>query len=173
MPLYAYQGKRPQLDPSVFVAPSAEVIGEVGAATDASIWYGCLLRGDIAKIEIGERTNVQDLTVVHVDHNQPTLIGSDVTIGHRAVIHACTIGSGCLIGMGAIILNGAEIGEGSLIGAGTLIPPRKKIPPGSMVLGVPGKVVRRLTPAEIEDQRKHAAGYVELARNFIAEGLRN
>lgn len=173
MPLYAYQGKRPQLDPSVFVAPSADVIGEVAAATDASIWYGCLLRGDIVKIEIGERTNVQDLTVVHVDHNQPTLIGSDVTIGHRAVIHACTIGSGCLIGMGAIILNGAEIGEGSLIGAGTLIPPRKKIPPGSMVLGVPGKVVRRLTPAEIEGQRKHAAGYVELARNFIAEGLRN
>jgi len=168
MPLYPYQGKEPDLDPSVFVAPSADVIGDVRAAAGASIWYGCLLRGDIARIEIGGRTNIQDLTVVHVDHDQPTIIGSDVTVGHRAVLHACTIADGCLIGMGAIILNGAEIGEGSLIGAGSLIPPGKKIPPGSVVLGVPGRVVRRLTPDEIFGQKKHAAGYVDLAKTFIA-----
>jgi carbonic anhydrase/acetyltransferase-like protein (isoleucine patch superfamily) len=171
VPLYSYGGRSPQLDPSVFVAPSADVIGEVVAAAEASIWYGCLLRGDIARIEIGERTNVQDLTVVHVDSGHPTIIGADVTIGHRAVIHACTIADGCLIGMGAVLLNGAEIGEGSLIGAGSLVPPRKKIPPGSMILGVPGRVVRRLTPAEIEGQRRHADGYVGLAKNFITEGL--
>ena len=168
MPLYPYQGKEPDLDPSVFVAPSADVIGDVRAAAGASIWYGCLLRGDIARIEIGGRTNIQDLTVVHVDHDQPTIIGSDVTVGHRAVLHACTIADGCLIGMGAIILNGAEIGEGSLIGAGSLVTPRKKIPPGSVVLGVPGRVVRRLTPDEIFGQKKHAAGYVDLAKTFIA-----
>ncbi|HDR06394.1 MAG TPA: gamma carbonic anhydrase family protein [Candidatus Coatesbacteria bacterium] len=171
MPLRPYQGKAPELDPTVFVAPSAELIGSVRLAVEASVWFGCLLRADIAPIEIGERTNIQDLTVIHVDTGQPTIIGADVTVGHRAILHACTIGDGCLVGMGAIILNGAEIGEGALIGAGALIPPRRKVPPGAMVLGAPGQVVRRLTPAEIEGHKRHAAGYVELAKSFIEEGL--
>lgn len=166
MALEAYQGLVPRVDPSAWVAAGALVIGAVTLAAEASIWPGCVLRGDIAPITIGERSNIQDLSVVHVDTDLPTEIGADVTVGHRAILHACTVGDGTLIGMGAIVLNGAVIGAGCLIAAGALVPPGKVIPDGSVVMGMPGKVVRRLSPEEIAGQREHAARYAVLARSY-------
>lgn len=135
---------RPRIDPSAFVAPSADVVGDVTLGRETSVWYGCVLRGDIAPIRVGEQTNIQDLTVVHVDVDSPTVIGSRVGIGHRAIIHGCTIEDGCLIGMGAIILSGARIGEGSLVAAGAVVTEGAEVPPGSLVIGVPGRVVRQV-----------------------------
>jgi len=132
----------PTLHPTAFVAPSAEVLGDVTVGEDASVWYQCVLRGDIAPITIGPRSNVQDLTLIHVDPDLPTIVGSDVGIGHRAIIHGCTIGDGCLIGMGAVLLSGVTIGEGSVVGAGSVVPEGVLIPAGQLVIGVPARVVR-------------------------------
>lgn len=167
MPFYQHNDNSPTDQGCLYVAPSADIIGDVELGPEVSVWHGCVLRADLAPIIVGANSNVQDLTVVHVDKDAPTIIGRDVTIGHRAVLHACRVGDGSLIGMGAIILDHAEIGEGCLIAAGSLIPPRKKIPAGSMVMGVPGKVVRKLSPEEIEGQRRHARGYIELARSYL------
>lgn len=171
MPLYNYNNLSPRIDDGAFVAPSADLIGDVRLAPGSSVWYSCALRADIAHIEVGENSNIQDLTVVHVDDGQPTVIGKNVTIGHRAVIHACTIGDGVLIGMGAIILNGAVIGDGALIAAGAVVSPGKVIPPGAVVMGVPGKVVKELTPKQREKQWQHAEIYVRLGRDYLAQGL--
>lgn len=135
---------RPRIDPTAFVAPSADVVGDVTLGREVSVWYGCVLRGDIAPIRVGERTNIQDLTVVHVDIDSPTVIGSRVGVGHRAIIHGCTIEDDCLIGMGAIVLSGARIGEGSLVAAGAVVTEGTEVPPGSLVIGVPGRVVRQV-----------------------------
>ena len=133
---------RPTIDATAFVARSADVIGDVTVGPEASIWYGCVLRGDIAPIVIGARTNIQDLTVVHVDRDTPTRIGEDVGVGHRAIIHGCVVEDRCLIGMGAIVLSHARIGAGSVIAAGALVTEGVEVPPGSLVVGVPGRVVR-------------------------------
>ena len=133
---------RPEVDPTAFVAPSADLVGDVWVGPEASVWYGCVLRGDIAPIRIGAWTNIQDLTVVHVDVDQPTLVGERVGIGHRAIIHGCTIEDDCLIGMGSIVLSGAVIGRGSLVAAGAVVTEGTRVPPGSLVVGVPGRVVR-------------------------------
>jgi carbonic anhydrase/acetyltransferase-like protein (isoleucine patch superfamily) len=135
---------RPSIDPTAFVAPSADVVGDVTIGAESSVWFGCVLRGDIAPITIGERTNLQDLTLVHVDADTPTVIGDSVGVGHRAIIHGCVVGDGCLIGMGAIVLSHAVIGEGSVIAAGALVTEGMIVPPKSLVVGMPGRVVREV-----------------------------
>jgi carbonic anhydrase/acetyltransferase-like protein (isoleucine patch superfamily) len=136
--------ERPSIHPTAYVAPSATVVGDVTLEADVSVWYGCMLRGDIAPITVGAETNIQDLTVVHVDQGRGTKIGPRVGIGHRAIIHGCDIEAECLIGMGAIVLTGAVIGGGSVIAAGALVPEGMRVPRGSLVVGVPGRVVRQV-----------------------------
>jgi carbonic anhydrase/acetyltransferase-like protein (isoleucine patch superfamily) len=167
MSLYEYQGIRPRLGKNVFVAPNASVIGDVTLGDDASVWFGVTIRGDLMPIKFGARTNVQDGCVVHVTGGQAaTTVGDDVTIGHLALIHGCTVGNGCLIGMGAILLDNCEIGDESIVAAGSLIAPRTKIPPRSMVMGRPGKVVRAITDQDLVWVRGSVQIYVDSARAF-------
>ncbi|NIZ19677.1 gamma carbonic anhydrase family protein [Entomospira culicis] len=161
--IYQLADKRPSLAEHSFIAPSADVIGDVRIAGDVSIWFNVTLRGDDNYIEIGEGSNVQDNTVVHVAHEFPTIIGKEVTIGHGAIIHGCTIEDHCLIAMGAIILNGATIGAGSIVAAGAMVGEGKVIPPNSLVAGVPAKVLTTITP---EQQARFAKG-VEIYKNNI------
>jgi carbonic anhydrase/acetyltransferase-like protein (isoleucine patch superfamily) len=162
---------RLRLDPSAFVAPGAVVVGDVTLARRASVWFNAVVRGDSAPISLGEASNLQDLCVVHVDEGQPALIGARVTIGHRAVIHGCVIEDECLIGMGSILLSGARIGEGSLIGAGALVREKQVVPPGSLVLGMPGKVVGEVTAAQRAGIRDSSAHYAALAESYLARGF--
>lgn len=138
---------RPEIHPTAFVAASADVVGDVTLGPEASVWYGCVLRGDIAPIRIGAGSNVQDLTVVHVDVDRPAVVGERVGIGHRAIIHGCTIEDGSLVGMGAILLSGAVIGRGSVVAAGAVVTEDTRVPPGSLVVGVPARVAR-----EVDDE---------------------
>jgi carbonic anhydrase/acetyltransferase-like protein (isoleucine patch superfamily) len=156
----------PNVHPAAFVAPGAVVIGDVTLAEESSVWFGTILRGDIHKIVVGPRSNVQDGAVVHLADDFGTFIGELVTVGHKAILHACTVGDEVLIGMGATILDGAEIGSRSIIGAGALVTGGKKIPPGSMVLGAPGKVVRQLTADEQAGIKVWAERYVILSRIY-------
>lgn len=155
--------KEPQIDPSAYVARGAILLGDVRLGPKSSVWHNCVLRGDINSIEIGEGSNVQDGTIVHLADNYGVKVGKYVTIGHAAMIHACTIGDGCLIGMQATILDGAEIGEGSIVGANSLVTNGTKIPPGSLVMGVPAKVVRPLKPEELGKGRAFAEKYVKVS----------
>jgi carbonic anhydrase/acetyltransferase-like protein (isoleucine patch superfamily) len=159
----AFLAKDPAVHPTAYVAPGATLIGDVRLGPRASVWPGCILRGDINFIEIGEATNVQDGTIIHLSDDYPVRIGRYVTIGHAAVIHACTIENECLIGMRATILDGAVIGHHSIIGAGALVTGGTTVPPGSLVLGVPGKVSRTLEPTEQTDIRKWAEKYMKVA----------
>lgn len=152
---------KPNIDPSVFVAKGAVVIGDVTIAKDCSIWYNATIRSTEAPITIGEGSNVQDNAVIHVSPNFPTTIGSYVTIGHGAIVHGCTIDDNALIGMGAIILNGAKIGKNCIIAAGALIPQNKVIPDNSLVIGLPGKVIRQVTEEEIRKNKQNAEEYIK------------
>ncbi|MCS7233971.1 MAG: gamma carbonic anhydrase family protein [Synergistetes bacterium] len=152
---------------NVFIADTAKLIGNVVLGERVSIWFGAVLRADIASIEIGELSNVQDNVVIHVDKDIPTIIGKGVTIGHGAIIHACRIDDFTLVGMGAILLDNCVIGDHSIIAAGTVITPGKEIPPGVLVMGVPGKVVRNLTEDEKKSLEEHAAKYWELAKSYL------
>src|SRR5688572_16669276 len=143
-----FLGQSPKVHPSAYIAPGATVIGDVTLGEESSVWYGAVLRGDINRIVIGPRSNIQDGSVVHLADDLPTLVGELVTVGHKAILHACTVEDEVLVGMGAIVLDGAEIGARSIIGAGALVTGGKKIPPGSLVLGSPAKVVRALTLEE-------------------------
>lgn len=164
-----FRGKTPQLGEGVFVAENAAVIGDVVLGANASVWYGVQIRADSLPVRIGARSNVQDNTVIHVTSDfSGTDIGEDVTIGHSAIVHACTVEDFCLIGMGSIILDGARIGRGSLVGAGALVTPGTIIPPGSLVLGSPAKVKRPLNDAEREQIDYGAKHYVELAAAYLA-----
>lgn len=151
---------QPKIDPSVFVAKGAVVLGNVTIEKDCSIWYHAVLRSVEAPITIGHSSNIQDNAVIHVDKDHPVSIGSHVTIGHGAIVHGCSIDDNTLIGMGAILLNGAKIGKNCIIGAGTLVPQNKVIPDNSLVLGSPGKVTRQVTPEEIAHNRQNAENYV-------------
>lgn len=165
----AFDGKRPRLGRGVFLAETCAVIGEVEIGDESSIWYGTVVRGDVMAIRIGARTSIQDGTVIHVTSGvSGTAIGDDCTIGHAAIIHACTIEDACLIGMGAIILDGARIGRGSFVGAGALVTPGTDIPPGSFVLGAPARVKRPVSEKEREQIDYGAKHYVELARGYLA-----
>jgi carbonic anhydrase/acetyltransferase-like protein (isoleucine patch superfamily) len=165
-----FLAKDPTIDPTAYLAPGATVIGDVRIGPRVSIWPGCVLRGDINFIEIGEATNVQDGTIVHLASDYPVRIGKFVTIGHAAVIHACTIEDECLIGMRATILDGAVIGKNSIIGAQALVTQGLIVPPGSLVLGVPAKVTRKLDPKEQAGIRKWAEKYVKVAEAHRAKG---
>ena len=161
MGIRSFQGVAPHLHSSVFVAEGAHVIGNVEIGEESSVWYNTVLRGDVNTITVGARTNIQDLTMVHVDRGtHPTRIGDDVTIGHHVVIHGCTIGNRVLVGIGAIVLNGVVIEDDAFIAAGSLLIPGTRVPTGSMVMGSPGKVRRQLTDAEREGLLTSAAGYV-------------
>jgi gamma-carbonic anhydrase len=156
----------PAIHPSAFVAPGADVIGDVTLAEESSVWFQAVLRGDINRIVIGPRSNVQDGAIVHLADDYGTFVGELVTVGHKAILHACTIGDEVLVGMGAIVLDGARIGARSIIGAGALITGGKEIPPGSLVLGSPAKVVRALSVEEQVGIKVWAEKYVALARAY-------
>lgn len=167
--LLPYGDKSPRLGRDVFVAPNATVIGDVELGDEASVWFGAVLRGDVGSIAIGPRTNVQDLACVHMtDGVSVARIGADVTIGHGAILHGCTVGDGCLIGMGSILLDNAVIGAGSVIAAGSLVPPRMVVPPRSLVKGNPARVVREVTDKEAAMGPSGAEHYVENARRYRA-----
>ncbi|MEO8030954.1 MAG: gamma carbonic anhydrase family protein [Gemmatimonadota bacterium] len=154
----------PDIHPTAFVAPTSVVMGDVTLGEESSVWYTAVLRGDMAPITIGARSNIQDATIVHVDEGVPCIIGARVGVGHRAILHGCTVGDDCLIGMGSILLNHCRIGAGSVIAAGAVVPEGMEVPPGSLVMGVPGRVVR---PVDAELAKRIAGTwghYVEQAK---------
>lgn len=160
--LIAVNGAQPTLDPTAWVAPNAAVIGAVTMGPDSSVWYGASVRGDGDPITIGARSNLQDGVVVHTDVGRPTVIGADVSVGHKAILHGCTVGNGCLIGMGAVVMNGAVIGAGSLVAAGALVTEGTEVPPHSVVMGSPAKVVRELDDAMVAKLARNSEVYVGL-----------
>jgi gamma-carbonic anhydrase len=166
--LQKFLGRNPDTASAAFVAGNASIMGDVRLARDASVFYGAVLRGDIETILVGEGSNIQDGAVVHLADDLPARIGAMCTIGHSAIVHACTVGDECLVGMRAVILDGAEIGDRSLIAAGSVVTQRAKIPPGSMVMGTPAKVVRSLTEEEIAGLRESAVKYIAVARAHAA-----
>lgn len=169
--IYELDGVAPQIDPTAWVAPTAVLIGNVIVGPRANIWFGAVLRGDNEPIVVGEGSNVQENAVLHTDMGYPLTIGANCTIGHKAMLHGCTIDAGSLIGMGATLLNGAKIGAGSLIGACALVTEGKEIPPGSLVMGAPAKVVRDLDEAAKARLLKSATGYQANAARF-AKGMK-
>lgn len=169
-----YKDLTPKIGENSWIAPSADVIGDVTIGKDCSIWFSTVVRGDVHKIIIGNRVSVQDLSMVHVTHyklddksdGNPTIIGDDVTIGHRVMLHGCTIENACLIGMSATILDGAIIGEESIVGAGSLVTKNKKFPPRSLIMGSPAKVIRTLSENEIKELYASASRYVNFKDNY-------
>ena len=166
--LRPYRGVLPRVHPTAFVDDSAQVIGDVTIGEDSSVWMSAVVRGDVHWIRIGRRSNIQDATVIHVmNQTHPTTIGDNVTVGHAAVLHGCTIEDQCLIGMGVIVLNGAHIGAGSIVAAGTLVVEDMKVPSRSLVMGSPGKVKRQLTDAEVADIQIYADRYVAYRLDYM------
>jgi carbonic anhydrase/acetyltransferase-like protein (isoleucine patch superfamily) len=166
--LRSYRGVLPRVHPSAFIDESAQVIGDVEIGEESSVWMCAVLRGDVHAIRIGRQSNVQDGTIVHVmNGTHPTTIGDQVTIGHGAVVHGCTIERQCLVGMGAILLNGAHVGAGSIVAAGTLLVEGMRVPPKSLVMGSPGKVRRLLTQAEVADILTYAERYVGYRLDYM------
>ncbi|WP_129136977.1 gamma carbonic anhydrase family protein [Luteimonas sp. YGD11-2] len=180
MHLRPYRDRHPRLGARVYVDPAATVIGDVELGDDVSVWPGTVIRGDVNFVRIGARTSVQDGSVIHVSHDGPhaklggfaTVIGEDVTIGHKAIIHACTIGNASLIGMGAILLDGVRVGDHAMIGAGALVPPGKVVGDGELWVGNPARPVRTLTDAQIEGLRYSAAHYVRLKDEYLQAAAR-
>jgi carbonic anhydrase/acetyltransferase-like protein (isoleucine patch superfamily) len=170
MPVYEIEGRKPQLPASgrYWIAPDANVIGQVQLGDDVTIWFGCTLRGDRDLIAIGDRSNVQEHSIMHTDPGYPLQVGRNCTIGHGVILHGCTIGDNCLIGMGATILNGAKIGANSLVGANALVTEGKEFPPHSLIVGSPAKVVRELDEKTAAGLSKSADNYVENGRRYIA-----
>lgn len=159
MPILELSNKKPQISDNTFIAENAQVIGEVIIKEGASIWFNCVLRGDVDKIEIGYNTNIQDGTIIHCDPGFPTIVGEHVTVGHGAILHACTIKDKVLIGMGAIVLDEAEIGEGAVVAAGAVVTPGTKVPPNTLVAGIPAKPIKVLDEKEQEKRVSHALRY--------------
>lgn len=167
MSIISYQGISPKLHSSVFVAEGAQIIGDVVIEKDSSVWFNTVIRGDVNFIRIGERTNIQDNTVIHVTNKKfPTFIGSNVTVGHSAVIHACTIYDYCLIGMGAIVLDDAKVGPYALVAAGAVVTMGAVIPEGTLVAGIPAKVIRKLTDDELGFLKQSAQNYVDYVGTY-------
>lgn len=165
--LYAYQNHFPRVAEKVFIAPGARVIGRVEIATQVSIWYNCVVRGDVDFIRIGTGTNIQDGSVLHEDEGFPLIIGDRVTVGHNAILHGCTIGDGAFIGMGAIVLSGAVVGPEAVVAAGALVLQGQEIPAGSLALGSPAKVVRELSRAEISKFQSAADRYCKRTLEYL------
>lgn len=171
MPLYEIDGIQPDLPPNdeFWIAPNAVVIGRVRLLKNASVWFGAVLRGDNEWITVGENSNVQDLSVIHTDPGQPVVIGADVTVGHRVILHSATVGDGSLIGMGSTILNRAKIGRNCLVGANTLVTEGKEFPDNCMILGSPARVARSLKESELAMLKISSAGYVHNHQRFKAD----
>jgi carbonic anhydrase/acetyltransferase-like protein (isoleucine patch superfamily) len=166
-----FGGKAPRIDPTAFAAEGSTVIGDVELGPGSSLWPGVVVRGDVNAIRIGARTNLQDQTVVHVTGGtHPTAVGDEVTVGHRVVLHGCTVHDRCLIGIGAIVLDGAVVGPEAMVGAGALVPPGMVVPPRTLVLGAPARVKRPLTGAELDHLRASAERYAALAAAYRTEG---
>jgi carbonic anhydrase/acetyltransferase-like protein (isoleucine patch superfamily) len=173
--LLRYKEWFPTFGENCWVAPDATIVGNVEMGKECSVWFGCVVRGDVHKIRIGDLTNIQDLTMIQVTHyknhdmsdGHPTIIGDDVTVGHRVMLHGCTIEDACLIGMNSTILDGAVIGKESIVGAGALVTGGKKFPPRSLIIGSPAKVVRELTDEEVEELYASARCYVAFKNDYI------
>jgi carbonic anhydrase/acetyltransferase-like protein (isoleucine patch superfamily) len=162
-----FNNKTPRISETAFIAPDATIIGDVEIGKDASVWFGSILRGDVNHIRIGDRTNIQDGTIIHVSSkDHPTILEDNITVGHRVALHGCYVESGCLIGIGSIVLDGARIGQNSLIAAGCLVTPNTNIPPGSLVMGSPARIKRSLTHEEIAGLETSWKNYVELSAAY-------
>lgn len=166
MAIYELDGITPRVAGTAWVAENAQVMGDVVLGEDASVWFGVTIRGDTDTITVGEGSNIQDGSVLHADENKPLTVGRHVTVGHQVMLHGCTIGDESLIGIGAVVLNGAKIGRNCLVGAGSLVTEGKEFPDGSMILGSPARVVRQLSPEQIERLRGSTKHYVDNARRF-------
>ena len=169
MALYQLDDQIPQVHETAWIAGSAEVIGHVRVDRDASVWFGAVLRGDTELLHLGAGSNIQDASVLHADAGFPVLIGERVTVGHKVMLHGCTVGDYSLIGLNAVVMNGAKVGKHCLIAANALIPEGKEIPDGSLVVGAPGKVLRELTDAEKDKIRANSAHYVKNAQRYMQE----
>lgn len=170
MPIYSHKGVVPKIAPDVYVAPNASIIGDVVIGAGSSIWFGTVLRGDVFPIRIGERTNIQDNAVVHVTNGKAaTTVGDDVTVGHLALLHGCTIGHRCLVGMGSIVLDGAVVEDDCFIAAGALVSPGTKVAARSLMIGRPARKIRTLTDADLEEIRNAGSLYVQYAREFRSD----
>ncbi|MCG3653274.1 gamma carbonic anhydrase family protein [Aliarcobacter butzleri] len=156
----------PKIDQSAWIAPSADLIGNIEIGEDSSIWFGCVIRSDINEVKIGKNTNIQDLSCIHTDTNSKTIIGNNVTVGHKVMLHGCIIENNCLIGMSATILDNAVIGEGSIVGANSLVTAGKVFPPRSMIMGSPAKVVKQLSQEDVDKLIAHAGRYVEYKNEY-------
>ncbi|MBU0530653.1 MAG: gamma carbonic anhydrase family protein [Candidatus Aenigmatarchaeota archaeon] len=165
--IYKYKDKRPNIHKTVFIAPSADIIGDVIIGENSSVWFNSVVRGDESTITIGKNTNIQDCTTIHGCGHHPVLIKDGVTVGHDACVHGCTINSDCIIGMGATLLNGCVIGKESIIGAGAVITENTKIPPRSLVVGVPAKVVRKITANNLRQIKENAEEYILLKKEYL------
>ena len=166
MAIYQLDEHLPQIDKSAWIAESADVMGAVSLAADTSVWFNAVIRGDTETITIGEGSNVQDLAVIHADNGMPVVVGKNVTVGHKVMLHGCTIGDESLIGIAAVVLNGARIGRHCVVGAGSVVTEGKDFPDGSLIMGTPAKVVRELTPEQIEGLRMSAKHYTQNALRF-------
>jgi len=173
--ILSHKGMIPKIEKDVFIAGSADIIGDVLIGENSSVWFGCVIRGDINTIKIGKNTNIQDMSMIHVDHytkedksdGHPTYIGDNVTIGHKVMLHGCIIGDACLIGMSTTILDGAIIGQESIVGAGSLVTKNKIFPPRSLIMGSPAKVVRELNEEEIASLYESAQNYIDYKNDYL------
>ncbi len=171
-PSYPHGAGRPRIDPTAYVAPGARIVGDVTIGPHASVWFNAVLRGDNDAITIGAETNIQDGAVLHTDEGHPCVVGDGCTIGHLAMVHACSIGAGSLVGMGAIVLTGAEIGEESLVAAGALIPEGKTFGPRSLLVGHPARSIRQLTNDEVERLiRRSTRHYLQFAKDYTSTNV--
>ncbi len=161
-----FKNKYPQIDPSAWIAPSADIIGDVTIGENSSVWFSCVIRSDVNKVIIGKNTNIQDLSCIHTDVNTQTILGDNVTIGHKVMLHGCKIEDNCLIGMSTTILDNAVIGEGSIVGANSLVTAGKVFPPKSLIMGSPAKVVKELTDEDRDNLIKHALHYVDYKNEY-------
>lgn len=168
--IISYKSYKPSIDSSAYIAENCTVVGRCFIGVNCSIWYNAVLRADVNEIVVGRGTNIQDGCVVHCDEDYKTVIGENVTVGHKAIIHGCTVGNNCIVGMGSTILDGAVIGNNVIIGANSLVTSGKTIPDGVLAMGSPAKVVRELKPEEIEEIRKSAEGYIRLSKEHSVNG---
>ncbi|MBI4176590.1 MAG: gamma carbonic anhydrase family protein [Candidatus Aenigmarchaeota archaeon] len=164
--ILSFRGKAPRIHETCFIADNATIAGDVDIGENSSVWFGAAIRGDLGPVRIGKGSSVQDNCVIHTDPGRPAFIGDGVSLGHGVVVHGATVKSDCIIGIGAVLLNGCEIGEGSIVAAGAVVKEGEKMPPASLVVGVPGKVVRQLTDDDVKKIKENAAEYVKLGAEY-------
>jgi carbonic anhydrase/acetyltransferase-like protein (isoleucine patch superfamily) len=172
MSIYEFKGKSPKISENCFIAESSDIIGDVQIGSDASIWFGTVIRGDLDPIKVGTNSNVQENSSLHTTHGIPLTVGDNVTIGHSVTLHSCVVEDNCLIGMGSTILDKAVIGAGSLVAAGSVVTPGKKFPPNSMIKGAPAKFIRELTDEEKDIYHNHYKSYIVTKDDFLSEGFK-